>query len=109
MAINKGNELLVTLLVKAGRHIERPLSAGMTVLHLAIRYARTSLVEVLLHLGANIEAKRYGVTALFAAVQSGRRDVVELLLDRGADIQARRCDRNTALHTAASFGWQVII
>ena len=60
------------------------------------------LGQVLLHLGASVEAAEVnGYTALTLAVFSDRSSAVELLVERGAQLDVRDSHGRTALHHAA--------
>jgi ankyrin repeat protein len=76
---------------------------GYTPLHIAARYGRCELVNMLLPY-SNVEArtKGSGETALHAAV--GNERVTTLLLDAGAAIDSQDDNGETALHKAAARG-----
>ena len=62
-------------------------STGATALHRAACAGNLSMVEFLIHRGANINAKDFwGYTPLHEASKGGFDEVVEFLLDRGAQI-----------------------
>ncbi len=78
---------VVELLIKHGAHVNgRSVPALMTPLHMAARRGTVALAEVLLSLGAEIEAKdSKGETPLRRAVNCGQSGIVRLLLSHGAD------------------------
>ena len=75
-----------------------------TPLHLAARFGREDLAELLIVAGANVEAlNEHDERPLHAAAAYGRPAVVKLLLSRGVEVNARGPAGKTALH-AAAFG-----
>lgn len=77
-----------------------------TPLHLAARWSKPEVIEVLIHAGAPIEAisEFNGQTPLHSAVGSGRVENIEALLIAGANIESRCMKGGTPLHWAAQFG-----
>jgi Ankyrin repeats (3 copies) len=72
-------------------------------LHLAARFGREDLAELLITAGADIEARNEDEERpLHAAAFNGRPTVVKVLLAHGADVQARAAFGKTALHAAAA-------
>jgi ankyrin repeat protein len=74
------------------------------ILHFAVRndYGRTESIDILLKIGADIEARdSLGNTALILAASSQNIAVVDLLLKSGADIDAKASNGRTALMGAA--------
>ena len=63
-----------------------------------------AIVEILLHIGGNIDYKNDNGTALIHAASKGREKVVATLLKCGSDINAKDEDGNTPLHKAVKFG-----
>ena len=104
--------------------IEERGQMGCSALHLATWAGHKSIVELLLHKGANVNAKTMGeaifadrndtgdfrnfqeLTPLDFAVRGGHAAIVELLLDRGADANLKATDAHkkagadTSLHYA---------
>ena len=71
----------------------------MPVLHKAIFGQDVQGVELLVSLGADVEARDSGGrTALLAACSYGCADMAEVLLRAGADVLARDDDASTVLH-----------
>ncbi|KAI9230640.1 MAG: ankyrin repeat-containing domain protein [Piptocephalis tieghemiana] len=59
-------------------------------MHLSASYAHTSAVQVLLHRGAELEARDgEGWTPLMCAVAEGAAEVVRLLCKHGANVHSR--------------------
>ena len=74
-------------------------------LRIAASKGETEMINLLLELGADIEAKNYdGNTALMYAAFWGKTEMVNLLLKRGANIEAKNDNGNTALMYAAYGG-----
>jgi Ankyrin repeats (3 copies)/Ankyrin repeats (many copies) len=75
-----------------------------TPVHLAARFGREDLADLLISSGANVEAlNEHDERPLHAAAAYGRPAVVKLLLAGGADVNARGPAGKTPLH-AAAFG-----
>ncbi|MFC1552508.1 ankyrin repeat domain-containing protein [Candidatus Latescibacterota bacterium] len=75
---------------------------GDTPLHKSAINGRTETVQLLLDIGADIEAKNnWGRSPLHEPY--GNTETVRLLLDRGADIEATDNSSETPLHRAANF------
>jgi len=77
------------------------------VLPIAVEYADTKMVELLLKSGANVEAvntKKQGSTSLMIASRLGLVKMVILLLKYGANIETRDCCGSKALHYASRHG-----
>ncbi len=98
---------------RMGGRSKRRLNAysedGFTPLHLAAFHGHGDAVELLLDLGAEIEARSTnrrlpGVTPLHSAAAGHQTAVAVLLLDRGADPNAAQPGGWTALHQAAASG-----
>lgn len=64
--------------------------SGATPLHWAVDRNQRTMVELLIALGADVNArKKNGVTPVHVAAGEGRNDILELLLSRNADIDAK--------------------
>ncbi|KAH7397229.1 hypothetical protein BKA66DRAFT_546280 [Pyrenochaeta sp. MPI-SDFR-AT-0127] len=84
-------------------------SSSHTALQLAVRINEVALVRMLLHKGANVNAKpsrRYGATAIQYAAINGNFEIFNLLLQAGADINAKPAQYGgrTAIEGAAEWG-----
>ncbi|PNH01635.1 Ankyrin-1 [Tetrabaena socialis] len=79
--------------------------AGLTPLHIASRDGRMPVVEALLFVGAEVDAKdKGGRTPLLAASQEGRTAVVAALLRAGANVRTQDQEGKTPLHAASEKG-----
>jgi len=78
---------------------------GYTVLHLAVISGKLGLVELILGMGADLEAKNsHGQTSLHMAAGKGLSDMVQKLLCHGAEVQATDVLGQTTLQIAADSG-----
>lgn len=59
-------------------------------MHVAAKWGKLKMVDLLMSKGANIEAKtRDGLTPLHCAARSGHHEVVDILIEKGAPIGAK--------------------
>ncbi|MCR5257463.1 MAG: ankyrin repeat domain-containing protein, partial [Desulfovibrio sp.] len=66
---------------------------GETALHHAASRGSTTMLEILLDKGVDVNAKdKHGITPIHLAAQNDSSDAVKLLLERGADINAKIID-----------------
>ena len=73
-----------------------------TLLHVAAKWGREDLAEILVAAGANLEARNeLDEPPLHVAAKNGRPTVVKLLVKQGADIEGRGPTGKTPLHAAA--------
>ncbi|EDQ84869.1 uncharacterized protein MONBRDRAFT_12449 [Monosiga brevicollis MX1] len=81
------------------------LQDGTTTLHKACSSGRVEVVEMLLKLGVDIEAKdTNGTTPLHSACRFGRAEVVKKLLKCGADVKVKDTNGKTPLDVVPSYG-----
>jgi ankyrin repeat protein len=94
---------LQTWIARHPRQINKQYGAFCeTLLHVAARWGREDLAELLIAGGADVEARNeIDERPLHVAAQHGRPTVVKLLLSRGADVGAGGRRVNTPLHAAA--------
>jgi len=88
-AAEKGDfETVKAILTKYPDMKDAKRTGGWTLLHVALN--SREMVEYLIKIGANIEARSDGQwTPLHSQVYYGHKDGVELLLEHGADIEAK--------------------
>lgn len=108
-AINSGNEEELRRLLAGGMDVNTRLGVRQgTLLHQAAMSGKDRLAAVLLHAGADPNARRTdGQTPLQAAVWGGHPELVKLLCESGARVQERGPSGQTALHTVALRGRQL--
>ena len=113
VAIKEGDISWAHQLLKAGVPVNgrSKVFDGCTALQVAVGKGSVQLIELLLALGADVNApphnKRSYATPLQAAAEMGHVELVERLLDLGADVNAAPLSNwgATALQTAASSGY----
>lgn len=108
LAVKEGNALTVRTLVRRGNHhsFETHSLGGLNLLHLAIDKGHTSVVKVLLELGADVNAAttQDEETPLLLATRKGDLEMVKLILEHKPDVTHRNVSGMTALHVAYSLG-----
>jgi len=86
----------------------RDVLYGSTALHKASRFGQKKIVEFLIDVGADIDAKEannHGWSSLHWAGNKGHKDVVELLIMRGANIESINNDMGqTPLLSSCFYG-----
>ena len=88
-------------------HITSYSHDGWTPLHLACFFGHPSIVESLILLGADVQARSRNAmqnAPLHAAAAGRNREAVRILVERGADVNAQQEGGWTALHAAAQNG-----
>ncbi len=91
--------------VAGGEDIQQTQADGMTPLHWAVFHQRTELVQQLVRMKANVNAKTvYDVTPLSIACTQGNTGLTELLLTHGADVSAKQPGGEDPLMIAARTG-----
>ncbi|EWZ36544.1 hypothetical protein FOZG_10538 [Fusarium oxysporum Fo47] len=93
IAVQEGNEILVTRLIKAGANVNQYFSQygrSVTPLYVASMNGHLRIMQQLLDAGAAVDGKAgYLGTPFLAAVSEGQVEAMNMLLDAGADVQAR--------------------
>ena len=86
-AVKRGYKSLIEDLVEANPNvIHKRDEFGNSPLHWAVKYNFLEIIQMLLELGADLNAKNIeGQSPLFFAYWRGEVEVIELLLERGAD------------------------
>ena len=75
---------------------------GRSILHSAAESGNTTIIQLLLDKGANIEARdELGFSALHRAVCYSKHAAVYLLLDKGANLNSASYSGATLPHSAA--------
>ncbi|ETV88793.1 hypothetical protein, variant 1 [Aphanomyces astaci] len=93
-------------------HNKEPRQGRRTLLHAAAWRGQESIVEYLLHLGAEVDAIdtiHSKSTALIEAARAGHRGVCKLLLDHGACLTHQDAHGDTAVHWAARRQWHSLV
>ncbi|GKT54830.1 ankyrin repeat protein [Colletotrichum tofieldiae] len=112
-----GNAKELEIVAKAARSVDLPLEGdceGATPLHLAVRNNHPEAVDVLIRLGANVNAvqtSRDGAvpTALWQAGWNKNLGIATKLLEAGADPDSRGKDKATVLHLAVAKRWPEMV
>jgi uncharacterized protein len=115
LAVAKGHEEIVGLLLEAGADVNRPdRDSGMTALHVATTHGHIQIIGKLISRGADVSASfgRPSMTALSIAFRKDYRDIVRRLLEAEADpnisingpTDPPEQQGITPLHQAASVG-----
>jgi ankyrin repeat protein len=105
VAAGRGN--ILSLLIEHGADMEARSNSlyGGTPLTRAAWDGRLEVGQILLDLGANINAGDIiGETSLINAARKGYVEFARMLLERGAAIDAQSNDDDTALHCAIRYG-----
>jgi ankyrin repeat protein len=90
--------------------VNLPEAEAWTALHLAVEDDNSTVVEMLLDSGANVECRtNYGRTPLHLAAVNGNTQLARLLLDRGAYIEAKTRQGGTPLIVGLSTGHESVV
>ena len=88
-----------------GVDVNQTNTYGETPLHVAAKFGKFDVAQLLLDRGADVnKARNYGVTPLYIAAERGQLAVAQLLLDRGADVNKAVMHGRTPLYIAAYNG-----
>ena len=81
---------------------EQGKDSGQTALHHAATLGEAGIVRLLVHIGANVNARcsSGNSTPLHSAALNGHKEVAESLLAEGADVNAVDIHRTTPLHNS---------
>ena len=102
-----GKPDVVRLLLDHGAAVRKPVHGKRcrSALHLAAESGNSELVQMILELNPDIEARNaQGETPLLTASSEGNPAVIQLLLDHGADPYVHDKDGKTALDKADTLG-----
>lgn len=87
LAVEKGNAKIARVIVLSkNADSEKTDDNGRTALHYAALMGELEVTEVLLQLGANLEAKVEGRTALALAIEQDHIGLARLLIEHGANV-----------------------
>lgn len=105
--VKNGDQELVELFLQTGYSADTSSDRGTPLLHLAARYERSSIVELLIDRGADIDlvSGDRGNTALMEAAGRGNLSIVTSLLDAGASKDEYNSNGRTALTLAVADGF----
>ncbi len=111
VAASKGQEKVVTALLKAGANTEAGHDImGRTALGLAAEAGHTGVVRQLVAAGADIDAATSnGMTVLHYAIFYQHRDIAHMLVDAGARLSTLNSSNQSPLHYAVNFCADVAI
>ncbi|CAH0002529.1 unnamed protein product [Clonostachys byssicola] len=88
VAVYRGHDEIVHLLLQAGADADAPYNDGDTPLHVAARRGAGKLVQLLLEHTTNVNVTNGSGTPLRVAARRGNGDIVRCLLEHGADVNA---------------------
>lgn len=102
----RGDRRLMQHLASRGVRLDKTFRDGETLLHYAVSTSKLDCAELLLSLGASVEALENvnGFTPLMSAARAGEIGSVALLLRFGANVQLTDNHGRTPLHIACEFG-----
>ncbi|XP_076470280.1 ankyrin repeat domain-containing protein 27-like isoform X2 [Babylonia areolata] len=115
MAAYYGQGKLIDLLIQSGAVVDATDYLGLTPLHLACQRGYQDVMLLLLHFGADVMSKdNEGNTPLHHCCVNGHEDCVKALVfydgvERKLQVNAMNEMRDTALHLAAKWGYEVIV
>ncbi|KAK2005100.1 ankyrin [Colletotrichum falcatum] len=112
-----GNAEVLEIVAKAVKSVNLPLvedCEGTMPLHLAVRNNHPEAVDVLIRLGADVDAVQTSKdgavpTALWQAGWNRNLDIAAKLLEAGADPDSRGKDKATVLHLAVAKRWPEMV
>lgn len=109
VAVRRGHEAIVRLLLANEVDIKVKDGDGQTVLMIAARHGHANIVSLLLGKEVDINKKdNFGETSLMLAAMNGHKNVVQVLLENGADATLRNPYMMTALDLAKKYGQKEI-
>ena len=109
-AAHRGNTEIVSMLIRAGAHIDAVNKDGWCALLAAVDGGREAVVKLLLTSGANVNTtSTAGWTALMSAASNGYPKITDLLISYNAHLEARQEDGWTPLLMAATEGHKDVV
>jgi ankyrin repeat protein len=110
LAMTRGDEDVIRLLLEAGVDVEFENGLGETPLQIATRQGSTAVFKLLLDAGASINHQgRLGSSPLHVACLWQRVEVVRLLVDAGAALDLLNHTRESPLEIVCAQGNQAIV
>ncbi len=110
IAAQRGNLLIVEMLIKSGADVNVEGHNGATALIHASHFGYVDIVKVLLRANADVDKRNFkGTTAIMRASQEGKKNVVRILAEAGTDINRRNNERMNALMLASQRGHAPIV
>ncbi len=110
VAAQRGNPLIVEMLIKSGAEVNMEGHNGATALIQASHFGYVDIVRVLLRANADVDKHNFkGTTAIMRAAQEGKTDVVRVLAEAGACINRRNNEQMNALMLASQRGHAPIV
>ncbi|MGM0650637.1 MAG: ankyrin repeat domain-containing protein [Bacteroidota bacterium] len=109
-AADTGSMKYVRIAILEGANVDARAENGITPLMYAAQGGYLDIVEFLVELDADIDAKPYhsNRTALMAAVENGYVEIAEYLIRQGADFSIRDYNKRHLMHKAALSGiWEM--
>ncbi|MCS5711372.1 ankyrin repeat domain-containing protein [Candidatus Berkiella aquae] len=105
------NTAILKRLIHSGIHINEPSPISQIMpLHAAATYGSLEIIQLLIGLGATIDARSTNnETLLHWAARRGLLEVMQLLLAKGAMIDLENNNRETPLHLAVRYNHPVIV
>ncbi len=107
--VAKNVDEIITFLKGLERGIEHRFFRNMTILHIAVVFAKAEVVQELLAKGVMVEATAHSFTSLHLAAMYGHAEVVKVLIKQGANKGAKGKDDMTPLHLAVLYGHTEVI
>uniref|UniRef100_A0A0G4GWB5 Uncharacterized protein n=1 Tax=Chromera velia CCMP2878 TaxID=1169474 RepID=A0A0G4GWB5_9ALVE len=109
-ASEKGDDSVVSILVKAGAEVDKADKFGIMPLYSAAEESHDTVVSTLLKARAEIDkAEMLGLTPLHAAASAGHGAVVSMLLEAGAEKDKANDCGQTPLFLAAKRGLDAVV
>ena len=105
-AVRNGWDEVAELLIERNQSWDDPLcDHEIPTLHLACRYGMAEVVQYLLGMQCDPNARIYdSITPVHAAVEFGQTNILEILLRAGGSADSKTKDGSTPLHLAAAGG-----
>ena len=102
MAGELGNKPMVDELIQRGSYVDQPVTFGITALHVAAKYGYLSIVESLVHAGADCNIMdEESKTPLFVAAYDDHLYVKDYLFQHDGNVKKPNISKN--YHSSCSF------